>query len=66
MSKKRKKGVSPGGDVEVPFSGGYDANCAPEEVDQISRGRISKRKVMSEDVGGVGIARGTSRLKLYR
>ena len=62
-SKKRKKGVSQGGEVEVPFSRGYDAQqakCAPAELDQTSRGRISKHKVMSEDVGGVGIARGTS------
>ena len=49
--------------MEVPFSRGYDAQqakCAPVDLDQTSRGRISKHKVMFEDVGGVGIARGTS------
>ena len=74
MSKKKKKGVSQGREVEkkyrkekwAPFSGGYDAQqakCAFQELDQISGGQISKHKVMSEDAGEVGIARGPSRLK---
>ena len=64
LSKKRKKGVSQEGEVEVRFSEWRircpAAKCAPVELDQTSRGRISKHKVMSEDVGRVGIARGTS------
>ena len=63
MSKKRKKGGSQG-EVKVPFSGGYDAQqaeCASEELVQISQEQISKHKVMSEDAGEVRIARGSSR-----
>ena len=63
---KRKKGGSQGGEVEVPFSGGYDAQqaeCAPEELVQISQEQIFKHKVMSEDAGEVGIARGPFRLE---
>ena len=47
-------------------NGGYDAQqakCAPEKLDQISQGWISKYKDLSEDAGEAGIARGPSRLE---
>ena len=66
IARKRSGKEVSQGEVEAPFSGGYDAQqakCAPQELDQISGGQISEHKVMSEDAGEVGIARGPSRLK---